>query len=390
MKLRCRHAFCVGIRAAIALAGALAPLASANAQVRLDWQSPAECPTSEVARGEIERLLNRRLNSMRAAGTVSVDIARESSARFRARIAPVSNGPAREHVVYDIDCVVLSRAAALIVALALDPGMQSAPRTRTPNQASPPQPTAPPAEADGGAFEQPRALADSAEPTGPIADSPRSELEVRPAARASPPPEPPVPMMAARVKPEQQTADARLGPPQIWAWRISVGFGLSAGLTPGLGPVSLCSGSFGSRELQAAVRVSYAFPQLATLKDSAGAGGSVALASAGFELDLRSVRVGPFAVPLIAGLEAGFFTAAGRGVASRRSQSAVWAAGYVGSGVVWTWTPTWGTALRVDGLLPLRRPEFALENTTGSERQIFHRPASLGMRVYLLLEMHFP
>jgi hypothetical protein len=406
-----RYLHAVGIGVAIALWHLFDPSATLTAQVNLDWRAPVQCPSEQAARAEIERLLRKRLPTVRASMTMRVEIERVSQTRLRARIAVISGKRAREHVLYDADCAVLSRAAALIATLALDSSARSSARTRAPPPPTTAPTTPPPVESGAAATQTQQSASSEAEPVTanaeesqkpapmPVAVQSTQTEPATAAARAVTPREPsgtPDPRARKAGVPHSAAIEvaAQERSAQLLAWQLTLGLGggLTVGLTSGHGPALVCSVGLRRQELQAALRVSYAFAQRAMLVDPTGVGGTVALASAGVEAGAQPMRWGAFGIPLLAGIEGGFFMAKaiGPGLSERKHQRVGWGAGYVGTGVALTWSRRWSAALRVDGLVAMRRPKFALESTTGEEQRVFHRPAQFGVRVYLLLDAYLP
>lgn len=109
--------------AARSLLLSLAALATAHAAPSiLDWQAPAECPQASSMRTKVEDLLGQPLDTHRRQflhflGQVRV----EGTGEYQVTI--VAEGPdgTRERTLHQRDCGNLSDAAALIVALAIDP-----------------------------------------------------------------------------------------------------------------------------------------------------------------------------------------------------------------------------------------------------------------------------
>jgi hypothetical protein len=114
-------------------------------------------------------------------------------------------------------------------------------------------------------------------------------------------------------------------------------------------------------------------PPANLLQPSTGAGGKVALASASIDGGLRW-QFSSFEVPLVAGVEAGLFDSIGQNVPSHVRRSAAWLATYLGSGIGLQLTPVLAAGVRVEGLIALLRPEFALNH--GNEPLVFYQPRS--------------
>jgi hypothetical protein len=164
---------------------------------------------------------------------------------------------------------------------------------------------------------------------------------------------------------------------------VGAAAGLSGGIIPRLAPTFGLHVGMSRDVLCAALRLAFAPAQSAQLPAAGGAGGSVALASAALEGGLRLRALG-FEFPMLAGLESGLFLARGLGVAERSTDVSDWLAGYLSPGVSRAWGERLRLFLRLDGLLALRRPRFALEAPEGE--RVFHQPDRLAARIYLGLD----
>jgi hypothetical protein len=109
-----------GVGAALLLVEGAA-VAESRARFTFDWTSPAGCPTRDDVRGRAETLLGgpiepRLVNPLDAQGRVtSVD------GRFELHLETVDNGIRGERTLKAATCEELASAAALIIALAVDP-----------------------------------------------------------------------------------------------------------------------------------------------------------------------------------------------------------------------------------------------------------------------------
>ncbi|WP_438018753.1 hypothetical protein WMF18_06595 [Sorangium sp. So ce315] len=149
------------IVAAVLPASALAAPAEPRA-VDLRWEAPDGCPPADEVRGEIARLLGA--SEQHQPIEVEIAVARAGGARLRLDLRIRAPSPG-ERVIRGDDCASMSRAAALIVAMSIDPdavarnaaaqpAAQPAPPSAVaaPAAAPPPPPPAaarPPAAAEG-------------------------------------------------------------------------------------------------------------------------------------------------------------------------------------------------------------------------------------------------
>ena len=425
--------------AVIAPAALLARTAAAEPGV--EWRAPAECPSAAQAATEIDKL---RAPGTSAAAQAHVEIRRESALSLQARVAVRAQGQAREHVLRDADCTALTRAAALVVAMAAEPKDLAREQGK-----GKPQPTAAEADASstpptasgttqptaaGAPGTQPRAGKTGADarnrasageggsegdPVPPLAaprqpdpsNVPEAGAKVTAAAAPSsaqervvlPVPLPdrrsasPGPRVTLTMQPTEaerrdrgepgSTKDANEGARRIRGF-VSAAVGASTGIVPNLAPSALMSAGVLTRELRAAVRLGYLPRQHAWLDAAAGTGGHVALTSAAAEGGYR-LHLSALEVPLFGGIEGGLFSADANGVEEHSARREAWLAAFAGSGLGVTWEKRLGVALRVEGVVALRRPSFALASADGAQRLVFHQPSALGARVYLSLELQF-
>lgn len=100
------------------LAHAQAPFV--DARLSLEWSAPSECPTSEQVRADLRSLLVHSRDVSSEPIAVAAIIHR--SDRHGYELALISNGNARK--IQSDSCVQLAQAAALMMALMLDPGLE--------------------------------------------------------------------------------------------------------------------------------------------------------------------------------------------------------------------------------------------------------------------------
>ncbi|HTN91694.1 MAG TPA: hypothetical protein VL242_48835 [Sorangium sp.] len=120
--------------------------------VDLRWEAPDGCPAGDEVRNEIVRLLGA--SEERQPIEVDIAVAREGDARLRLALRIRRPTPG-ERVLHGDDCASMSRAAALIVAMSIDPDAVARSAAAPPQEADAPiarAPRPPPA-----ASERPRA-----------------------------------------------------------------------------------------------------------------------------------------------------------------------------------------------------------------------------------------
>src|SRR5512133_1274284 len=123
-----------------------ASLASAQAspvdgRLSLEWSAPSGCPTSEQVRADLHSLLVRSRRESPEPIAVTVTISPSHPRAYR--LILISNGNARE--LQSDSCTQLAQAAALMMALMLDPGLdlKADPDAATIKAAAPPPPPLP-------------------------------------------------------------------------------------------------------------------------------------------------------------------------------------------------------------------------------------------------------
>ncbi|WP_437999984.1 hypothetical protein WMF26_09015 [Sorangium sp. So ce185] len=138
--------------------------------IDLRWEAPDGCPPADEVRSEIDRLLGT--SAQRQPIAVEIAVARRGGARLRLDLrirAPVPG----ERAIHGDDCAAMARAAALIVAMSIDPDAAAR------NAAAPPaQPARPPASGGDGAA-APRPPPPAASPPPPAASRPPAPDERR-------------------------------------------------------------------------------------------------------------------------------------------------------------------------------------------------------------------
>lgn len=164
--------------------------------------------------------------------------------------------------------------------------------------------------------------------------------------------------------------------------------GVSRGILPGRSvPFTLYAGLLRGLFV-ASARLTYAGPESAALREPAYAGGRVALIAAALQAGL-GFRLGRLELPLSAGLESGLFVASGRGTETPERGRAAWLAGLGAAELHWMLLTRWLLRVRVEALVPMLRPRFALRAPDGSE-QTFHRPDAVAWRSTVGFEVRFP
>ena len=277
----------------------LAYAAVANAQGRqpttLDWEAPPECPQLRHVTADVEQHLGQALGVDRDQRlTIAGKVAADAPRGFVASIAVTTEHGTRTRELVHVDCRKLSEAAALVVALTIDPTLSAKfPEAATPitpatePERVPPEITAPP----------------------PLAVAPPL-VEPAPVVQKDAPPSP---------------APARADPRTDWRFDGALVGALAEGPLPELG-VGLGARFSAARSFFAAgARVSYYFPRPAPIEVDS---------SAFVELDLLSVTLfgcflpvsGRLSFGLCPGFVLGDLRGVGKGVDNPRTQHARYSA----------------------------------------------------------------
>jgi hypothetical protein len=412
----------LGVCALLIGCEALWPLV-AMAAPSVSWELPADCPSVQEGKAEVARLLRRNLTTIDLDFSSSVRIRRVSATELEASITIRTGRTTRERVLHDQACAVLMHAAAVIVALAIDPSVQVA--TPTPTRSAPPRVSGPAGSARGSADSTSitnagdgASAADATASSGATGHagagaSTDSSAESPPSAASSaldtPSSSPPTAAVSAELPPAvEEPSSSSLpnithqvaGPTGANATAsgassglslyFALGAGLAVGILPGVAPVAEASVGVFGEAWRAALHFDYAPSQRATLGGAAGMGGSISLASAAVDAGLR-LWVGTLEIPIALGFEVGSFNASGQGVATRTSETAGWLAAFLGTGMRVALGPVFSLSLRIEAVIALRRPQFALENLAEpGDRPVFYRPEPLGARAFLAIEARLP
>lgn len=298
---------------------ATSPLGAARAEgprLSLRWSAPAGCPSQARVIAEVDRLLGASGARPREPLQVTATVDEDPPGRFRVSLETAGEGGPRVRVLHASSCQALADAAAVIIALAIDPAaVASAPE--------PPPPAAPPAPPPLPPPPPPR----------PFVPPPRPRT-------APPPPRDSVPLRF-----------------HVAAWVLG-----DIGSLPG---VSFAAGgalglSIASWRIEAGAG---AFPSRAAVianRPTAGGDVSLILGSVGACRDI--LPKGRFEIAPCAGVELGRLHAAGFGISNPTSGDALWSAFKAGGLFAWAPMDRFALVLRLDVVVPFARPSFVLDN----------------------------
>ncbi|MBX3275127.1 MAG: hypothetical protein KF729_32985, partial [Sandaracinaceae bacterium] len=128
----------------VALAALAAP-SRAAAQLVLGWDVPDGCPPASAVHAEVARLLGGQLPDDVALEAGAVASSRRG--RWRLRLTTLMAGVAGERVIEGDACAPLADAAALVLALMIDPLAVAAHAEPAPGEPTPPGEPGEPGEA---------------------------------------------------------------------------------------------------------------------------------------------------------------------------------------------------------------------------------------------------
>ncbi|WP_437895781.1 hypothetical protein [Sorangium sp. So ce124] len=332
--------------------------------VELDWSAPGECADRGRVLAEIEQRLGRSSAAngeppLKARAVVS----RNERGSWDLRLTTTLGETTRSRELHGETCAELADAAALIIALAIDPDAASrGTPTAAPDTAAAPGDSSgadPDAGADPGAGVAPEVDASPDAPTA--AEAPAASPP--PGASAAPAQRPSRPLElrgALRVSGVLDTASLPA---------VAPGAGIAAGVLIGAVRVELSGTYFGAQQ---------AFVERPTM------GGDVQLTTGGLRLcyamRYRSIELGP-----CAGIEVGVMSAASFGAASPGSNRALWVAPHPGALATFTLSDRLRVPLTIDVPFPVTRDRFVLVGIGA-----VHRSAAATLRASLGVEVRFP
>ncbi|MBZ5714935.1 hypothetical protein [Nannocystis pusilla] len=336
--------------AVFAVGMGVARVAAAASPPTIAWDAPPGCPDTGALTAEIARHLDTAADT-----DLPVDIrvqARPADGRWSVVVVIAADGRTQERTLAVESCEAAVRAAAFVIAIAVDPAGREPPPDVVP---APPAPAPPPAA---------KAI-DPVEPApAPVLPAVAGEEFDPLAAGAAPRPR----------RPRRVRGLLQVGPAvQVGMLPVDPGIAAAGGL---LWPRARLTLGY-TRWFAAEVRHDGARPYGADLAVHAAQlrGGPV-------------LRAGPLELPLQVGLELGALQAAGVGGDSNYGATTLWGAASLGAGLAWAPRALQGFAALVvlaEAAVALRRPRFVF---TGDLE--VHQVGPAAFRGFLLVEARFP
>lgn len=339
-----------GLASAVVLLGTvlLGPPPASEGALALSWEAPAGCPESDAVRQQVVGRL----------GPAGVDrpfvasmVARAHDDGYRVTIAIDDAGVHSERGLAGATCDEVASAAALIVAMTIDPRIQ----------APPPNPPA------------------AAEPPAAV-PTPLKAVDEPPRAGALPDP-------AARPRPNQPDPErepptgASLGAPALRRARGQLRFAGDVGAGVGAGPLPRAPSAivFVAAGLRGvAWRVQGTARWWSPRVGPSSSNEAVSVRAQLWDLGVAGcgiIKLGSTAeLPLCGTLSGGLMHAQGRGrLRVARRESSPWAAFGLGAEFTWWFGARLGLGARVHGLVTLARTVFETEPSG-----VAHRAGSIG------------
>jgi len=309
--------------------------------LELDWSAPSDCPDEDSVRAAVERLVGRRLDPGAATPIYArAFILRPENGRLRLDLSVTEPGAQpHERRVEAQRCAELADAAALIIALAIDP--------------------------EAGAHDE---SAQPAPSSRPPSSTPSHSLPPSEPSEIVPPEEPP-----------PETPSERM--PSGFA--LAAVFGIDLGALPAPAPGLGVGGAlrFGPNRLD--LTATYWFAQRAHLLSRTSAGSDIQLFAANARY-CRSFLHVPIDVATCAGFEGGIVHAQGFGVLNPGTGISPWLAPRVDLASAIPLTSHLDLTLDLAILVPLLHDRFVL-----ADLGEVHRTATMTARTLVGLDLHF-
>lgn len=323
----------------------------------LTWQAPESCPERAVLTGRVEAFLGQSLE-VRRAQQLKIDaiVQEDAAAGFVATVSVTTTEASYERRLDHQDCASLTEAAALVIALAIDPERVRAHQTEA----------APNDDAD-------TPLAAPAAPAPPVAAPPVPTVAANSPAPVTPPAQPSA-APSATTAPNPVVIDAGVRA------LLDVGTLPRAGL--GIGGIF----AVGVGRLRVELTGTYWFPVEESVPGHAPAAVKVQLATGG----LRGCYVwapSDWALSACAGAELGDYRGRGFNVDDPATSHQLWSAASADLRLSRALTPWFGVFGGIEPGLAITRPRFGV--TQGEETVEVTQPGPVFLRTYIGAELSF-
>ncbi len=354
----------------LALTLSLAGLAEGMNGLTLGWQAPAGCPDAAMVRGRVVSMVGEEAAAR--ADVQAMATVRAEAGRWQLELELRGAGGSDRRTLVDGECGALADAAALMIAVAIDPQARAVPEDSPPENVVPAPPGGDRPE-DGAATV----------PVVPMVDVPMVPPTVPAVA--------PVVVEPAVTEPDVPVLEDRPGPAR--ARRISLGLRLGAGLgfariLPGVhAALDLALGVEG-RLWRVELGGVFVPPVRGTAATDPSIGGRFRLGAGEVRgCGLPRMKRAPVTFPLCLGFQVGAMHGQGEGAGLevRSEARALWVALRPGAAV--RWRPRGGRVglwLGLDAIVALTRPSFiTANNVTVHAAARVGGQASVGVEVRL-------
>jgi hypothetical protein len=341
------------------------PVAAPEPTYELRWSAPASCPTQADVIERIEGLLaGGRAPGVHVAAEAMVERAQDRWA-LTLRISTASGSRAR--TVTTESCDELAAVTALLIAIAVEPGLTGGLTTSAPLPVvEAPPPEAPPPEAPP---EAPPEDPPEATPEGP-------PPEAMPAPVPTSTPTEPEPSSVGHAPPIAPSSD---GSRRTLRGSAMAKVGLSTGVLPSVAPSAHVGGGMWWKLLGLQIRVVYRFPRPVS-------GGRAELWTLGADLRGCAVpRARSVLFPLCVGAELGTIAGRSFGISAPGRGRAPWLALAAAGGLVAMVGRRVGITVDAGLLVPLVRAGFVIEGLGE-----LHRVGAVGLDASAGVEVFFP
>ncbi|MCA9650416.1 MAG: hypothetical protein KC501_10940 [Myxococcales bacterium] len=308
--------------------------------VRLQWSAPPQCPDADALLEAIDRALGEVDDDERRAVEVRGELQAQAPEGYRLRLT-LDGGRSGTRELRGSSCEELSEAAALVIAMAIDPRllerMQETPGEEEPEHGVEPGP-------EPGEVEVP--------------PEPERDPESEPG-DGPPEPEPTLATTPGEAKVEVPPERPSSREP-VLAFVARFDGGVGGGPLPGPDGVVFVGTGVAGRAWRAELTASYWPPRATSSASHPAVGVRSQLWTVGaqgcYEPRWRTVSL-----PVCAGLAAGAVHAVGTGEQEPLRVASRWVAVVAEPAVVWWTRPRLGLALRASGHVALARPQWRSE-----------------------------
>ncbi len=319
--------------------------------LELAWNAPEGCPGASFVSGRVEHILRGSRvepTGVAARGTIE----KTTDGRFRLSLVLRTGDVAETRELAARTCPALAQAAAVVIALFLDP-----------HQDDP-----------GVDAEPPEQPAPSDEPDGTTSPAPPD------------PPRPPRPPLTRAPRPSSTKASSSTAP-SVPPVRVAAGVGgaLGSGVLPDVGGGIVLSTTIRAGRFRAGVTGTYWLRQSPTFRSQAGASFEMLEAGA---FGAYLFPVGPVAIGPSVSAEVHHVRVEGFGIREPWARSTWWPAAGIGARFEAHLTTWLSVFARADAVVPIAAPTFTLATTSDAVR--VHEPGPVASRATVGAEIVFP